>query len=326
MTTPTLSDRSRQLSPAREAKRRLFMRVLGVVPFAVKLWIARNIAPNLVRYLPAGHSVVIPDYAGRYRVRLSTDFPIETMMIVGRYEVVTRLVVERLVQPGDQCIDVGANIGGITFLIVARAGDAGRVLAFEPAPSTFARLRYNVELNPELNGRLVPVQAGLGERPGDLQLVEDHATPGNASLHAVGGVVVPVTTLDAAIVKHGLSRLDFMKIDVEGMEYEVLCGAKATLEAWRPTMYFETMVENDRARGTPAFALIEDLLLPMDYRLFDVKGHGSLVPATRAGYGANTLAVPASRVEMVRRALARVGGVVERGDGLAERSDLSRLL
>lgn len=291
-------------SRARAAKRRLFVSLLAVVPFPVKLWIARRIAPNLVRYLPAGRTVGVDGYAGRYRLELSTDFPIETMMIANIYEPDTRLVVQRLVLPGDSCIDVGANVGGITFYLAASSGATGRVLAFEPAPNTFARLCRNIGLNPELTDRVVPVQAGLAERPGELRLVEDQTVPGNAALFEAGGVRVPVATLDHAVADYALARVDFVKIDVEGMEYEVLRGAVASLKTFMPVLYFETMTHHETVRGSPQFALIEQLLIPMGYQLFDVSPQGALVPAQAASHGHNTLAVPAIRLDEIRSRLS----------------------
>jgi FkbM family methyltransferase len=304
MNTPLLNASQRPPSPARAAKRRAFLGILSVVPFGAKLWIARKIMPNLVRYLPGGRAVEIPDYGGQFRMALNTQFPIETMMIVDNYEPVTRLVVQRIVQPGHYCVDVGANVGGISFLIAASAGAGGKVLSFEPSPATFARLSRNIALNPSLTGRLTAVQAGLADKPGELRLVEDETVPGNAALYATGGTVIPVTTLDAAVAQHGFPRVDFIKIDVEGMEYEVMLGAAATLGTSHPVMYFETMTQNESARGSPQFALIESLLLPLGYQLFDVTRAGHITPVSVRNHGDNTLAVPGNRVEEIRQRLA----------------------
>ncbi|MEO7997555.1 MAG: FkbM family methyltransferase [Gemmatimonadaceae bacterium] len=305
MSTPLLSASQSAPSAARAAKRKFFLTVLSVVPFPVKLWAARKIAPNLVRYLPGNRAVEIPDYGGQFRMALNTRFPIETMMIVDNYEPITRLVVKRLVMPGDHCVDVGANVGGISVLIAANVGPTGRVLSFEPSPSTYARLRKNLSLNPQLNGRLTAVQAGLADKAGELRLVEDETVPGNAALYASGGTAIPVITFDAAVEEHAFGHVNFIKIDVEGMEYEVLLGARKTLEESQPVMYFETMTQNEDARGSPQFALIEQLLKPMGYHLFDVKRDGQLTGVSVNTHGDNTLAVPAQRVDEVRQRLSQ---------------------
>lgn len=303
MSTPALLAGPDQPSPARLRRRRVYLALLGLVPFPVKLWVARHVAPNLVRYLPAGRQVTVSGYARRFRVALDTRYPIEALMIANHYEPRTRRLVERLVRPGDHCVDAGANVGAITFVLAASVGDAGRVLAFEPGPPTYARLRRNVELNPELAGRVVPVPAGLADRPGELHWVEDANVPGNASLVASGGAVVPVTTVDRALAEHGFPRLDFAKLDVEGMEYDVLLGASHTLRTSRPLLYFETLPGGMTADGRTQFTAIEALLRPLDYRLFAVDKSGALVPATTDSHAMYTLAVPASRVDEVRQRL-----------------------
>lgn len=303
-TTPALDASLETPTRSRQAKRRVFMALLRILPFSAKLWIARHLTPNLVRYLPGGRSVVVPSYAGRYRMQLSTDFPIETMMIVDNYEPVTRLLVERLVQPGNICADVGANIGGIAFLMAAHVTPGGRVFAFEPSPMTCARLRRNIGLNPGLSDVVVPIQAGLSDRPGELRVVEDYVVPGNASLDSAGGAAVPITTLDRVMFERKVPRLDFLKIDVEGMEFEVLLGARESLATSGPLVYFETLLQGDDSLGASRFARIQHLLQSHGYELFAVNRAGAMTPATVDAHADNTLAVPAARVSEVRERLA----------------------
>lgn len=305
MSTPLLSANQRPPSSSRAAKRKFFLAALSVFPFSAKLWLARHGMPNLVRYLPGNRAVEIPDYGGQFRMALNTGFPIETMMIVDNYEPVTRLIVQRLVASGDACLDVGANVGGISFLMAASAGVNGRVLSFEPSPSTFARLQRNIQLNPQLKGRLTALQVGVADKAGELRLVEDDVVPGNAALYQTGGIAVPVVTLDKAVADHGFDQISFIKIDVEGMEYEVLLGATETLKRSMPVMYLETMAQNEDARGSPQFALIEQLLLPLGYQFFDVRRNGELVGVSVNSHGDNTLAVPSHKVEPVRQRLSR---------------------
>lgn len=303
MPTPALAVSARSASPLRRAKRWLFIALLKPIPFHVQLWLARTVAPNLVRYLPGGRAVVIRDYAGRFRMELNTRYPIETMMIVGEYERGTRRVVQRLVEPGYHCIDAGANVGAIAFLMADRVGGAGKVLAFEPAPATFARLERNIALNPDVQRIISPCQAGLGANAGQLHLVADDTVVGNAALKSSGGVEVPIETIDHAFARSGWSRLDFVKIDVEGMEYEVFQGARATFAGCRPIIFFESMEENWRDRPASPFEQIEAQLKPLGYEFLEVHPDGRVVPASSVRHGDNTLAIPIERSADVRQRL-----------------------
>ncbi len=165
----------------------------------------------------------------------------------------------QMVRAGDTVVEVGANIGAHTVPLARLVGPTGRVLAFEPQRVVFQMLCANLALN-----GLVQVQAthaALGAAPGELHVPPvDYTGAGNfggIALAAEGGDPVPVTTLDAL----GLPALRLLKVDVEGMEAEVLQGGRDTIARTRPLLY----VENDREEKSPA--LIR-LVLGMGYRLF----------------------------------------------------------
>ena len=126
---------------------------------------------------------------------------------------------------GDVFYDVGSNAGGYA---VYAAGLGCRVVAFEPVPLSFARLRENVEVN-RPSCSIEPVNLALGSQSGSLEMTSAFGT-GN---HVVAGgqteglVVVEATTLDE-FVRSSVSP-GFLKIDVEGYELEVLSGASEVL-------------------------------------------------------------------------------------------------
>jgi FkbM family methyltransferase len=149
-------------------------------------------------------------------------------------------------------IDVGANIGCLT---VPLAKKAHGVWAFEPQRLSFQMLCANLALN-DLENVIARPQA-VGAKAASLRLKQvtwnRTVNSGNSELKADGsGDPTDVVALDSL----GLQRCDLIKIDVEGLEAEVLEGARATLARCRPTLFLEA----DRPDRTPALiALVKSL-------------------------------------------------------------------
>ncbi|MBV9516998.1 MAG: FkbM family methyltransferase [Hyphomicrobiales bacterium] len=166
----------------------------------------------------------------------------------------------QLVQPGSVVLDIGANIGAHTLYFAAAVAPNGGVIAYEPQRVIHQMLCANLALNGITNVRAL--LAGAGRERGIAQVpVLDYAAENNFGGIALG-MGGPSETVDIVPVDAlGLGRCDLMKIDVEGMEGEVVAGAGATIARFRPVLY----VENDRREKSPA--LIEQLL-SLDYELF----------------------------------------------------------
>ncbi len=165
-----------------------------------------------------------------------------------------------LLSAGDCIIDVGANIGAHTIPFAQAVGAGGTVHAMEPQRIVFQSLCANVALNNLTNVHCY--QAAAGSKAGEIIVPElDYSKPNNFGGLELGGhrngESVPVITIDSL----QLPNCRLIKIDVEGMEQEVLQGARDTISRCRPLLY----VENDRAnRSRP---LIE-FLMGMGYDLY----------------------------------------------------------
>jgi FkbM family methyltransferase len=294
----------RVISRNRQLKRKVFRALLRPVPFGLKVWIGRHLFHNLGAYLPPGHERVVPDYLGEFRVIANSSYPIERGLLISRYEPVTLSVIDAFVNDGDVCFDIGANVGALTLPMARRVGAGGKVYAFEPGPPAYERLVRNLSLNSGLADRVVPLQLGVGAERGTLHWAPgDNANPADATLLQSTGVPVRVVTVDAHTAAERLTKLDFVKIDVEGMEYEVLLGGRATWAAHRPVFYLETERRFDAIRAFPALERIEALLRELGYELYRVGKDMRLTAVTAATMGGNTLAVPVGdrRVENGRR-------------------------
>lgn len=112
---------------------------------------------------------------------------------------------------------------------------------------------------------------------------------GNAGLNDTEGIPVKVTTLDELLKDR--ERIDFIKIDIEGMEYEALRGGAKILAKHQPALIYETHPAFLKARRSTLFDEIRDLLESLGYELFDFT-NGKLVPISRSGkYPSDTIAV-----------------------------------
>lgn len=201
-------------------------------------------------------------------------------------------VLDAALGPGDVFADVGANLGLYTLWGARRVGSTGCVVAFEPVPETRAALERNVALNGFRQVEVVP--AGVGAAADRITLYRHPGASGVTSRYASAqgrAIEVPVTTLDATFARRPrLPRL--VKIDVEGMELEVLRGATAILAAEdAPIVVLEASVDTIAAAGT-SYADLTGWLAGLGYGVWALRRTGLVrEPARPAAPGSlNVLA------------------------------------
>lgn len=122
-------------------------------------------------------------------------------------------------------LDIGANIGGYSLFVAAKAGPQARIIAIEPQPEVFGQLSYNIRLNPF--GNVKAIEAAVADRSGELTLFLDPKNKGEASVKIVSAdesrqVKVPARTLLDIATAEGLDHIDAIKLDVEGAEDIIL--------------------------------------------------------------------------------------------------------
>ncbi|MBW4579254.1 MAG: FkbM family methyltransferase [Tildeniella nuda ZEHNDER 1965/U140] len=170
-----------------------------------------------------------------------------------------------LIRSGDTVVEVGANIGTHTVFFAKAVGSQGRVLAIEPQRIVFQTLCANLALNSLTNVHAYAI--GLGEAPGFAQIpiLDYHqlnnyggvSLSHNAAETQAVGEQIQIATLDS----FALPQCHLLKIDVEGMELQVLQGATETIQRCQPILY----IENDRQ--DKATALIQ-YLVAIGYELY----------------------------------------------------------
>lgn len=139
----------------------------------------------------------------------------------------------------DVVLDVGAHVG--IFTRRALRSGASFVIAVEPAPLTVECLRRN--LAPEIGaGRVIVVPKGLMDKEGTMTMHVFHNWNSGMNSFAIEWekglpvVKLPVMTIDKLVAELKLSRLDFIKMDIEGAERDALAGAKGTLARFHPRL------------------------------------------------------------------------------------------
>lgn len=144
-----------------------------------------------------------------------------------------------LLSPGDVVVEVGANLGALTVPIAQCVGDTGVVIAYEPQRVTYQALCGNLALNslPNVVAHNNAVGAAVGATHCPAVTLSAPDNVGGVEMDASKPPNVAVTTLDTDLGQ--LPRLALLKIDVEGMEVDVLRGAEALIQRTQPIIVAE---------------------------------------------------------------------------------------
>lgn len=193
---------------------------------------------------------------------------------------------------GKVVYDIGANIGITTLFFAKHVGEEGLVVAFEPVPPTAQRLQENVRINRLQNVRIYAV--ALGNVAGQAEICYAEDASGIATLrkdmaqgyqreYQMQTFTVEVVPLDALVEREHLPAPDFIKIDVEGFEYQVLQGARALIERARPSLFMELHGASHEERAE-TWKQIYEFLTARGYHIETVDGV-SITPQNLLSHG-----------------------------------------
>jgi FkbM family methyltransferase len=195
-------------------------------------------------FAPGGRRVALSlpdarhDYVQRSILRNGTFF--EAALLA-------RVAALNLIGPDSTVLDVGANIGNHSVYFGAVLG-ARRLIAFEPQEHCARTFALNVQLN-GLEERTTIYQCLVGATPGQGRMIGfQPRNLGGASFASDSHGGLSLVSLDSAITEPDRTTVDFIKIDVEGMQMEVLRGAIELLAARRPALWIE-LRDADEARS-----------------------------------------------------------------------------
>ncbi|MCC7147538.1 MAG: FkbM family methyltransferase [Phycisphaeraceae bacterium] len=171
----------------------------------------------------------------------------------------------RVLRPGDQFVDIGANIGMTSLIAAGRIGRGGVGLSYEPNPKAFQRLHDHLTLNELAHFQAIPAGLGRQAQTAVLSLDGRHTGTGTLTLSAAADTgqhtAVEIRSAQDVAGRLDSSRPTLVKIDVEGYEYEVLCGLKPVLD-WPEVMVVVEITDQALRRlgqsGPEVYRLMEE--------------------------------------------------------------------
>ncbi|OGJ86949.1 MAG: hypothetical protein A2350_01180 [Candidatus Raymondbacteria bacterium RifOxyB12_full_50_8] len=280
----------------KETIKKLIALFLAVLPMPCMLAVVRWI-PRLTGLVPSDREFIFYNYLGSLRVHIHTRFEIEKRILNGVYDKAILSLVRRFVKPDSVCLDIGANAGAITLALAHHAEPHGKVFAFEPGIAAYTRLCANIDLNQQVKAVATPVNQGMADKESKIYWIEHQGQPGNGSIipdQRPGALPIEVTTVDAFCAARSLAKINFVKIDVEAMEYEVIAGGMATWRSSKPVIVYESILGFEKQRNRPVFREIETMLAGLGYRFYRIDNNGGLTATHYPNLSVNTLALPDS--------------------------------
>lgn len=225
---------------------------------------------------------------------------LQRLYYLGFVEQNTFKIIKELLPVDGIFVDIGANIGIYSCIMANHVGIKGSVIAFEPMRENLEGLYNNIALNQLKNIEVNELALSNRQQGFNLYVPSAHQqgptgctqvwNPGDWI--SVG--VTDATTLDIAFQKE---RLDFMKIDTQGHELEILQGAKSTIERFQPVILCEVFEEN----RTKVF----DLMKSWNYAIFKENHDGFLSTSLPSSGWVDVFLIPQDKVEKVMTILSK---------------------
>ncbi|HEX5108651.1 MAG TPA: FkbM family methyltransferase [Vicinamibacterales bacterium] len=223
------------------------------------------------------------------------------LFLTGNFEPNELTWLSGVLTEGMTVLDVGAHMGLYSMFASKLVGESGTVVAMEPSRREFQRLVFQVGLNELGNVRCLNEAASDVNGEATLKIAAEwnsgHNTLGeftSSSVEALGEERVRTKTIDTLVSAERLERLDVIKIDAEGHEAKVLCGATETLTRFRPRILIEVFGEALVRQG----ATVERVLGFLEqhrYELYEPSATGGELVSLSREFGSgsrNVIAIP----------------------------------
>ncbi len=257
--------------------------------------------------------VKVNDYL--MKIDLQDNVITPSLFVHGCWEPYESQLMTTLLRPGMTVIDIGAHVGYYSLLAAKAIGPTGRVISFEPAPGNFDLLVHNIHLNGL--GKIIQAEnAALGDVSGELNLYLSSYNTGDHRIYSTlsdddgifnagalrQSVRVAVMALDEYLAEREISKVDLVKIDVQGAEMGVLSGMKKTLLGNSELFLFtEFWPHGLRRFGTEPHRLLQYLVDEIGLSLFQILAEEQrVVPITPASFASQTQNVdPLQQIDLL---------------------------
>jgi FkbM family methyltransferase len=205
-----------------------------------------------------GFSVIYPWIGGTHLCIKNGDKGLTLNIYCGLADYAEMSFILDYVDQNDVIYDIGANAGSYTIL--AAGVKKAKVVAFEPVPSTFERLKNNIAIN-HIESNVTSINTALGKDTGIVKFTSDddctnHVLQGDEDT-SINTIEVAITTLNKIVESSPFPT--GMKIDVEGYEHEVLSGALEVLKDSRLKFIIMETGDQDKKYNSERSSIISDL-------------------------------------------------------------------
>jgi FkbM family methyltransferase len=230
-----------------------------------------------LKLLGIDKSVMLKFDVPKYGYRVYCPINKEDFAIMSRHE--DEIIDHFNTKQGDIVVDVGAHMGKYTIIASKRVGANGKVIAIEAHPGNYEMLNHNIKLNGLTN--VIPLNYAVYSKESKIKLYMPDEESGYTMHHSVmfnylsskyplqgkdneKFIEVNANTLDNLLQKNGISQVNWIKIDVEGAEFEVLKGSANILSTSKD---ITLLIEIHNPGDTNHYKQIIDFLKPYNFKI-----------------------------------------------------------
>jgi FkbM family methyltransferase len=195
-------------------------------------------------------------------------------LALGTYEVPIQELFAQQLKAGHIFYDIGANVGFFSIIAAQLVGDTGKVYAFEPGEGNAQSIRHNAQLNNF--SQIEVIEKAVSHTSGQGQLLLAKYSGGHALATAdappdlAGKATVDLVSIDDLIAQNKIEPPNFVKVDVEGAELDVLKGMTETIKTYQPTVIYE-VDDGDRTAYESKYRELANFFERLNYRVTQIE-------------------------------------------------------
>jgi FkbM family methyltransferase len=208
------------------------------------------------------------------RIKLDLDNYFQNNIRFGYYEYSVRTLIKLFIKESDYVLDIGGNIGYMSLLFANIVGENGKVFCFEPNPELIPVINANILINDFKNIEVINSAVGNVEGLADFYCGIEHSLStlitGSEVLQIKKTFKVPVVTIDAYLKKNNIdfNKVKFVKIDVEGFEYNVLKGMTELIQSRKAMFVIESNPPAQKPLGINLIIILKEFFFENGYKIY----------------------------------------------------------